>query len=472
MLVLALAAGAIWVVGLVISSSTTQLVIVFGLLMTQGVFEMAGVPTIATRTAAELGVIALFLKGPLSAAVRGERLRVIGAMPVVCLLGVIAASYLFNPSEPLGTVLFTRHLLIFYVLLIGTLNLELGPRGHRTVQRFLVFMVALQMPAALIKFARFGIREGGGIGTMSLRAGSLSTIMPLTVVAFLLAGYCWTGRGRYLMGIPLCLLFGILGEKRAIAFFFPVVLIFVTMAWLSDKRGRTALLPFGGAERASILVGFIAVLSVGGLFTASRTLASLNIPRSVSGITESVGHLVSVGLEYETMVVAAGAMFADSREGYSIEVTTGRISSSIRSFTQLRSAGTRELLFGWGPGTLIESRLMSGTLDESYLRLGIRAGFTGLVWVINQIGVLGVLAFLGLYATVARATWRRYLASESSRDRTIGLGLTGMAFVIVLDFVVYSATSIVTGILLPVWFYLAATYLLDPQPETHLRTAT
>ncbi|MEE2900026.1 MAG: hypothetical protein VX815_16315 [Gemmatimonadota bacterium] len=443
-----------------------QLVAIFGLLLSQGVLEMVGIPTLATRTAAELAILALFLKAPLSSVERGERLRLIGVVPVAGLVGVIIVSYLFNRPDPLTAVLFSRHLLVFYLLLIATLNLKLDANGHRKVQGFLVFMIALQLPAALVKFALVGVREGGGIGTMSLQAGSLSTIMPLAVVAFLLAGYCWTGRARYLIGIPLCLLFGILGEKRAVAFFFPVVLIFVAVTWMSDTRARRRLLPVTGTPRATFLVAFIAVLSLGGLFTAARTLDSLSIPTGVSGLRDTMGHLITVGLAYETAVVAAGAMYDDRTEGFDIEVTTGRISSTIRSFGQLRAEGTAQLLLGRGPGTLMESRLTSTSLRESYMRLGIRAGSTGIVWVVNQVGVLGVLAFLSLYATITHATWRRYVAAQSVRDKVFGLGLLGVAFVVVLDFFVYSSVAIVTGTLLPVWFFLTASYLVDGNNRT------
>ena len=461
MLVLILVAGALWVVALMISPSLVQLLAIFGLLLTQGVLQQIGIPTLATRTAAELAILALFLKVPLSAIARGERFRLLGIVPVVGLVGVLIVSYKYNGPGLLPAILFSRHLLVFYLLLIATLNLKLDASEHRTVQRFLVFMVALQLPAALVKFARIGIEEGGGIGTMSVQNGSLSTIMPLAVVAFLLAGYCWTGQARYLMGIPLCLLFGILGEKRAVAFFFPIVLVFVALIWMSDTRGRQRLLPFAGTGRAIFLVAFIAVLSLGGLFTAARALDSLNIPKGVSGLRDTMGHLITVGLAYETAVVAAGTMYDDRTEGYDIEVTTGRISSTIHSFEQLRAEGTAQLLLGWGPGTLIESRLTSTSLDESYLRLGIRAGYTGLVWVVNQVGVLGVLAFLSLYATITHATWRRYVAAQSVRDKVFGLGLLGVAFVVVFDFFAYSSAAIATGTLLPVWFFLAASYLAD-----------
>jgi hypothetical protein len=71
----------------------------------------------------------------------------------------------------------------------------------------LKIMVLLQIPAVIIKYFIIGISESGGIGTMSIHAGSLSTIFPLFVISYIFSLYLSRKNKKYIILIFLFLLF-------------------------------------------------------------------------------------------------------------------------------------------------------------------------------------------------------------------------------------------------------------------------
>jgi hypothetical protein len=114
-------------------------------------------------------------------------------------------------------------------------------------------------------------------------------------------------------------------------------------------------------------------------------------------------------------------------------------------------------LFGFGPGKLVESSLLGPrTLAEiSEQEFGIAYGITGFVWLVLQVGFLGVALLSWFFYGVFRRAYRAYRASSDRTFQTVALGFLGLNCVFFLDFYTYSKASLTLGVLTPVYFYIA-----------------
>ena len=415
-------------------------------------------PGIISRGMPEALVLALTLKAILPRLGKGQRVRLLGGLPVLGFIICVGLSALTARAAGVEALLFIRHSMVFYLLFIAALNMDLTERNFRVIGGFLCLMALTQLPIGLGKFLNNGFMEGGFIGTLPRQAGSLSTIMPLFVITFLVAGYCWLGKPYFLALVPLFLLFGIFGEKRAVAFFFPIVLMVVYLTWLYDSRGRKRLLYRGGSRRVAGLAAILSLFSFAGLYLAITFLYSLNREQRIGGSFDVV-YAVQEMYDYSTGINLPGEQYSDRYNLGTEALTTGRISTTLFTFADLYSGGIERFAFGRGPGLLIESQFTSGTLYEQYLEVGIRAGTTGFVWMVQQVGFLGVLFYLLLHFAIGRQLWKIYARAPTRASKAMGLALVCALFVFLMDYFAYSGSWITTGTIQPVWYLLAGRHI-------------
>jgi hypothetical protein len=429
---------------LVLRSNTAALIVIFTCAFLQGSLDLfLGIPTFLSRGLMELCILFLFAKAFYGRLIKYQQpVRLVGHWPMAGLFAVSIVSYIMNGETIIRYALFFRHLFIFYIFFISLLNLNIAASTVARVNRYIVLLFLVQLPAAVEKFFRVGFQEGGGIGTVSAQAGSLSTIVPLFAMAFLFSFYLWRRKSKYIWLIPFFVAFGIVGEKRAVAFFVPVVLMFMYGLFLWDSKGYRRVPSLGGIGRIAGIAIVIMLISIGGIYAGGRVLRSLNPETTVGGAFDP-GYIVDTIVEYETMVVQTGETF-------------GRITTTLYSFELLHGRGTLELLFGLGPGLLVDSSLLDETEYERFRGLGIVSGKTGLVWIALQVGILGSLCVLFLYLRLFRKALYLYHVATRPYSKAILLGLLGACFVFVFDFVGYSPATLVTGSVTPVFFYIAA----------------
>lgn len=415
-------------------------------------------PGIISRGMPEALVLALVVKAILPRLGKGQGVRLLGGLPVLGFIICVGLSALTARAAGVEALLFIRHSMVFYLLFVAALNMDLTERNFRIIGAFLCLMALTQLPIGLGKFLTNGFMEGGFIGTLPRQAGSLSTIMPLFVITFLVAGYCWLGKSYYLALVPLFLLFGIFGEKRAVAFFFPIVLMVVYLTWLYDSRGRKRLLYRGGSRRVAGLAAILSLFSFAGLYLAITFLYSLNREQRIGGSFDVV-YAVQEMYDYSTGINLPGEQYSDRYNLGTEALTTGRISTTLFTFADLYSGGVETFVFGRGPGLLIESQFTSGTLYEQYLEVGIRAGTTGFVWMVQQVGFLGVLFYLLLHFAIGRQLWKIYERAPTRASKAMGLALVCALFVFLMDYFAYSGSWITTGTIQPVWYLLAGRHI-------------
>ena len=415
-------------------------------------------PGLISRGMPEALVLALVIKAILPRLATGKSVRLLGAVPVFGFIVCVGLSALTAGVAGVEALMFVRHSMVFYLLFLAALNMDMTARNFRVIGGFLCLMALMQLPIGLGKFLTFGFLEGGFIGTLPMNAGSLSTIMPLFVITFLVAGYCWLGKPYLLALVPLFLLFGILGEKRAVAFFFPIVLMGVFLTWLYDYSGRKRLLYRAGARRMASLVAILAMFSIAGLYLAITSLYSLNREQEIGGSFDLI-YAIQEMYDYSTGINLPGEQYTDRYNTGTEALTTGRISTTLFTFGDLYSGGAETFSFGRGPGLLIESSFTSGTLYEQYLTIGIRAGTTGFVWMVQQVGFLGVLFYLLLHYVIARELWKIYKRAPTRPSKAMGLALVCALVVFALDYFAYSGSWITTGTVQPVWYFLAGRHI-------------
>jgi hypothetical protein len=232
-----------------------------------------------------------------------------------------------------------------------------------------------------------------------------------------------------------------LGEKRAIPFLTPVILLFVFYVY-NRKYLIKRELP---AVRTPLRTFFIiVVISLLGLYAGAKTQYSLN-PEEKRGGRFSLPYMVKTAVSYETEGKTAAGESA------------GRISTTVHVFKLLTEQS--KLLLGFGPGYLTESSLIKRKALQTYQELKIERGKTGLLWIMLQIGILGAIFFLLFYLSIFNKVYKLFMALTDKVWEPFILGVVGVAFVFILDYVIYSTSTMILGVLNPIFYYCVAVCL-------------
>lgn len=360
--------------------------------------------------------------------------------PVFAFFAVSVASSIYNDQSLYNWgffLLFTLFSSYLYFLVVVN---EANEKLISSVSKFVAFLILLQIPAVLIKFSILGQSESGAIGTLSVRAGSISTVFPTLVVAFLTGFYFYKRRIIYVLLIILFALFAIIGAKRAIAFFLPAEILLGYILYLSSSKRKISFTTIKNAFVVCFLAGVLIALAI-------KTIPSLNPEGSHWG-TVDFDYVLEHTEDY-------------TRSGY-FEGASGTTLQEIRRIEGLQYFIDRVLdydltnmMLGDGAGQLVQSRYSesSGAMIDVYgVRYGGRMGF---VWLLMQVGILGVLLHLWLFWLLL---WKviklRHLVELDHKALRLGFILASVF--LFLDFMLYSVVSIQTEAVKGVYFFVAA----------------
>jgi len=123
----------------------------------QGIFLILGFSTIVPRMIMELSVVFLFLISIFIRLVRNNKVVVFGLLPVAGLFLTSLISRHINSEPLLPFLIFLRHTFIFYVFFIALLNLELRRSTYYRINKYLIFLFIIQIPANIVKFFIVGV---------------------------------------------------------------------------------------------------------------------------------------------------------------------------------------------------------------------------------------------------------------------------------------------------------------------------
>lgn len=365
------------------------------LLLLSGIWEFVGLPTFLVKGLFFLIILVITLLSVFQQKVTmpADHFVILGIIFMV--VGLLLVTY---PSL-LSAVSYFQ---IFgpVIVFISLMSLLKSFDVSRMEGFFLIF-VLLQTLAALIKFSVIGQSEGGGIGTLSVQAGSVSTFLVFFICLVAMRQSFLGNRQLGYLLLFMALLFSILNEKR-LGLLVVCGMSLLVLAW----RGHRSLASFG--------------VNLLGVRNAMRLM---------------LAGLLATGL------LALGAHFVPSlHEGYSLLTLAPRIISYLM---QTASDGTPigrlaglfhvfgrlELENGWmiglGPMEFMSSNLTSSSAEGATFRA------TGFTILIARTGLVGVF----IYSLFFLSLWRMSVFTTSARLFVI---------YVFFDFLVYSDTLFVS----------------------------
>ncbi len=307
-------------------------------------------------------------------------------------------------AEHAITIIFGFRSLFRYVLLFYIIQVLPYPEPEiKRFIKFLLFLLIIQIPVAVVKLFIHGQGELA-IGTYGEAGGTYSTIFPLIGISIFFGIYYFYRRSAW--NVIVCagfLAFGVIGGKRGLLAFFPLVVVYLIL-----NIPRT-----GQLRRRAVSYALLTILLGLGIWAPLTFMKSLR--------EDPIGYAVG----YET------AVYGDQ--------ATGRFSTAILIFDHL-SSGPMRFLFGFGPGSFHKTIWpeYQGRIRRDAGSYGIAYGVSGFSWSALEFGYLGAVLFLIpiLYLYLVN---RRYLRREDDPYwKALSFGLGGIIFTSLAVNMVYS----------------------------------
>ena len=404
----------------------------------QGVFRLLELPSYIYKVGIPLIGVLIFLD---VLHYTKTELKVPYIKTVVVFVIISILSSVINNIDTILFIYFIIYTLLSYLYFIAVIN-DIEKEKYEVINKYLVFLILLQIPAVFFKYALIGISESGAIGTLCIKAGSVSTIFPMIISAILFSYYLKYRNIKYVVLIVFFLLFGLIGKKRAILIFIPITLLVVL--FIKQFKADKQLYQNGGRS-----IIFTVIFGVMIFYLTARLAPSLNPDNKVWGNF----NLTYITNYITTYTSSSGNDFQEMRR--------------IRGFTYFTNyilySNWLKLLIGEGAGKLILSsfREQSGDMLSLYgIRYGGRMGF---IWLLLQVGFLGILVYLSLFIRMFRFVWNNY------KDEPLYLSFLALTVVFFIDTFTYSRVFIRYEFLSGLYFYIFAVIYLDLKQNEDLK---
>jgi len=353
---------------------------------------------------------------------------------------IATISYLNSSIDLISFVYFIVYTVfpyLYFVILINYKDDE-EREDYNDVSKYLVFLVLIQIPVSIYKYITLGQGEHGLIGTISTMAGSMSTIFPLFAIALLFAKYLYDKKWIYLLLIAGFVLMALIGEKRAIGFYAPLVMILMFMIFKAKNK-----MLFHFSTLLNLLI--IAALGLTFFYVSVRLNPSLNPENKMWGSFNSK-FLKNYVVRYNT------------RDKTKKELQRVAAFKYFTKYLIAKKGST--LLIGEGSGKLVESKFKSDS--GSMLRLyGVRyGGRTTFIWLWLQTGILGTAVYLIMILIIGFYLFKKY------NHTFINLALIGCIIIYLFDFFSYSITFLKEFSLSISFYYILALFYIAVNRNT------
>lgn len=397
--------------------------ILFIIIFTKGLTEIYGISSTVTQLIID-GIIVILFSLSFLRMLKHRRVKGPALILNFLLIIVVFLSFLLSSVTEMQMILFIRNILIYYLFFYALFNSNLNASEKDKLFKLLIFLAIIQVPAAFFKLMNIGTMEDY-VGMMTIQIGSLGTIMPIMVISFLVAIFLEYKIFKIIFLILLFISIGLISIKMGILFY--VIILFIILSYFFSYRHT------GGRSFFSILfLKKISLVSVILLFIFV-TFVSLNPranPEGVVGGSVDLEYLIAYIDNYQNLKIKASRTEGD-----------GRFEAPIVAFNKLESEGVMNILFGFGPGDIIKSKytLYDNPLLQKY-NIGY-GGRLGLVYIMMQIGLIGVILCVLFHYIIFQKLWKIYRKAKLSKsERTIVLGSLGFPVIYFLDFFTYSST--------------------------------
>jgi hypothetical protein len=430
----------------------------------QGIFELLSIPLWIPKLIEESLALMVFLSAFLFRISHGKTFNVYGLISISGLLIIGIISGIVNNTYHMAILLFVRGILVYYLFFLGVLNLKISEDSVKRIISLMVILFVIQIPASWIKYAIVGIDESW-IGTVSKSGGVLGLIIAVFAGAFLISAFFYRKKISYLIWILLFFLFGIINEKRATVFVFPVLLLFMSIHYnaLSKKNGLPSRLHavfrlFYVRNVILLTLAFLIILYMGG-----RLLPDFNPEKKVWG-TFSIQHIYDYTIGYNLRnYTSYGYGFREESIETDFYNNTnaqkGRLRLIYESVIWIANQKWPVLLFGLGGGSLSNSYLSGNEDDVMFEKSELRGATPFMLYILLQTGILGFLFMTRYFYRFYKAIWRQYCLSSDTDNNIFILGILGGWFIFVFDSYIYSIGTMSLDVLTPTFYFLLATCL-------------
>ena len=365
-------------------------------------------------------------------------------LPIFGFFLVVAfCSIVVNHAFSLRPILSLRLIFRFFIFYLALINLGLTEDQFKKINNLLFILFIIQLPASAIKFCFYGVSEET-MGTYGVRGGGLTTNIPIIALGYLSGYYAFhkTKAVYLLLGVGF-IAYGIVGAKAALFFLLPVT--FLGIYYLTYIRGKSI-----NVVKQISTIAVIVIFSVVVAGTIMKFNQRLNAQKEVGGKID-----FSYALQYSKQ-------YTTGKNYYDSEVGTGRFSTTMVTFDTIWKGGLPHFCFGYGPGSLIASILSKRptSTDGSIVRISRSYGKTGMVLILTEYGLFGLIPLGLMFVIFAHMCWKWYNYEKEPYWKAFAVGSLVFAFSEMFMFFVYNTGPIAGDTIMPVYFYvMAAMYL-------------
>lgn len=386
----------------------------------EGHLELVGISLMNSRIMETILIIILYFK------MISERNKKF--FPYILTLFLIITITLFsamvNNNSIINLSLFLWRFLFFFGIIYILINISISENSIKNLLKFIKYLFVFQLFLIIPKLLLIGVAEHY-IGSMSNLAGSLTTLFVLVGIVYLFIKYLSSDRNIYLFYMLLFLLFGIIGMKRAIIVYIPLILITLYIIYSYKKK-----------YIINIKLALVVLISL----TIIMLITILNPTLNPSGTFGGV-------FNFDFLLEYSNEYLIVRNDRY-----VGRFLAPALTFDILSNT-SKVLLFGFGPGSIIASNLNNSIYASDELLLFHKFGLgygarTGIIWVVMQIGIIASILFIYILIGVLRHFIKYYNNSKNKISSNYYLLGIGIMFIIINDFLFYSQSYVIPNAIL------------------------
>jgi len=408
------------------------LYIMFSIAFAEGVLAVLGIHEAITHLGINAIEILLFLISSYFM-LKDKKIKFIGFWSLMLLLVATVTSFLINDISLLHMVFFIKVFILPILFLMALLNIPFTNEQSKKILKYISLLFIIQIPAAIIKTSLVGFQEDY-MGTVSIEAGSVATILPLIAIAYIFSYYQYTSRKSSLILLPLFIFVSISCSKLGIV---PYLLALLLLLYFLKDINRFFSITTIKAGAVFITVSYLILY----IFVIMTPRAN---PDGV------------VGGRFDIVYALNFANTYISRENEeAIIVGVARKDAPMAVYNIMSQKGLLHILLGFGPGDIVMSSYLEEYYDPLYEKYHLGYGArTGFIWTTMQVGIIGTFFYLLFQLTLFRQVYRDYKSRTDEHDKTLLLGTIGISIIFILDYFTYSTTLLIQPAMTLTYFYI------------------
>lgn len=264
-------------------------------------------------------------------------------------------------------------------------NIDCDEEERNELNHLIIWLCVSQFFAAVIKYFMVGLMEPY-IGSMASHSGGITTLFSLAGFSCSIIMYFISSSKKWLWMCIGFIVFGLVGEKRALVFMIPVSYFVCMVIYYKFIHVQTSQI----IRKLSLGLLIVPII----FYVMVRVNPSFNPQREVWGEFD-LDYTLEYAEKYNT-----GTLTGDKDK-------IGRTDAVLFFWKQMEDAPIYNLCFGYGTGLLVQSGFnsqianSSGSIVEySFKRWGI--GYSmgiGLLKLLAQVGIIGTLCYLMVWIT-------------------------------------------------------------------------